>query len=166
MTTKSQVCIVALYSPKLSIWMLVGYQGYFRYALRMVITIKPMPWAKRASLYNHNRYSYCIWLFWANFGQLWPNFGPTLAQLWPNFGPTLVHLIHFVTGVGSSNLIYALTVVITFRNVLWPKVLGLYFQNWLFWADLVHLKAVKCWHHVSGTLEVLMTLKNMLRLKI
>ena len=37
---------------------------------------------------------------------------------------------------GSSNLIYALTVVITFRNVLWPKVLGIYFQKWLLWADL------------------------------
>ena len=37
-----------------------------------------------------------------------------LAQIWPN----LVQLTQFVAGVGSSNLIYALTVVITFRNVL------------------------------------------------
>ena len=53
--------------------------------------------AKSASLFDQNRYSYPIW---------------------PKFGPNLVHLTHFVTGVGSSNLIYALTVVITFRNVL------------------------------------------------
>ena len=44
------------------------------------------------------------------FGQ----FGPNMAQIWPN----LVQLTHFVTGVGSSNLTYALTVVINFRNVL------------------------------------------------
>jgi hypothetical protein len=98
-----------------------------------------------------------------------PLFWPYLAQIWPN----LVHLTHFVTGVGSSILIYALTVVITFRNVIWPKVLGLYFRNWLFWADLaqiwpnlVHLKTCKGWQYVSGALRVLMTLKNMLRLKI
>ena len=48
-------------------------------------------------------------------------------------------LTHFVTGVGSSNLIYALTVVITFRNVLWPKVSSLYFQSWLFWVDLAQV---------------------------
>ena len=39
------------------------------------------------------------------------NFGPILGQ----FGPNLAHC---VPGVGSSNLRYALTVVITFRNVL------------------------------------------------
>ena len=48
-------------------------------------------------------------------------------------------LTHFVTGVGSSNLIYALTVVITFRNVLWPKVSSLYFQSWLFWVNLAQV---------------------------
>ena len=54
------------------------------------------------------------------FSQLavWARFGPDLAKVWPRFGPNYVHLTHFVTGVGSSNLIYALTVVITFRNVL------------------------------------------------
>jgi hypothetical protein len=31
------------------------------------------------------KYSYPIWLFLANFG-----------QVWPKFGPTLVHLTHFV----------------------------------------------------------------------
>ena len=40
------------------------------------------------------------------FGQ----FGPNLAQF--------VQLTHFVTSVGSSNLTYALTVVINFRNIL------------------------------------------------
>ena len=60
--------------------------------------------AKSASLFDQNRYSYPIW----------PKFGQNLAQIWPN----LVQLTHFVAGVGSSNLIYALTVVITFRNVL------------------------------------------------
>ena len=30
-------------SPKLSIWMLVEYQGHFRYTLIVVIAIKPMP---------------------------------------------------------------------------------------------------------------------------
>ena len=48
---------------------------------------------KSASLFYQNRYSYPIW-------------------------PNLVQLIRFDAGVGSSNLIYALTVVITFRNVL------------------------------------------------
>jgi hypothetical protein len=107
-----------------------------------------------------------------------------LGPIWPNFGPTLVHLIHFVTGVGSSNLIYALTVVIIFRNVLRVKVSGFYFQNWLFgpdlaqlwpnfgptlaqlWPNLVHLKACKGRHYISSALEVLITLKNMLRLNI
>ena len=133
-------------STKLSIWMLVEYQGHFRYTLRVVIAIKPMPWAKRASLYNQNRYSYdfllsetyCEQKFWVSIFQNWP-FGPDLAKVWPRFGPNYVHLTHFVTGVGSSNLIYALTVVITFRNVLWPKVSGLYFQNWLLWADLAQI---------------------------
>ena len=49
---------------------------------------------------------------------VWARFGPDLAKVWPRFGPNYVHLTHFVTGVGSSNLIYALTVVITFRNLL------------------------------------------------
>ena len=62
-------------------------------------------------------------------------FGPNLAKTWSN----LVQLTHFVAGVGSSNFIYALTVVITFRNILLPKVLGLYFQSWLFWADLAQI---------------------------
>ena len=55
---------------------------------------------KSASLFDQNRYSYQIW--------------PIMAQIWLN----LVQLTLFVAGVGSSNLIYALTVVITFRNVL------------------------------------------------
>ena len=104
-------------SPKLSIWMLVEYQGHFRYTLR---AIKPKPWAKRSSLYNHNRYSYCIWIIWPILAQ---QLGPILAQL----GPILAH---FVTGVGSSNL----TVMITFRNVLWAKVLGFYFSKLAVWA--------------------------------
>ena len=171
-------------SPKLSIWMLLEYQAHFRYTLRVVIAIKPMPWAKRASLYNHNRYSYCIWIFWPIFAQqvgpilaqlcpilahfvtgvgsrnltmvitfrnvlwakvsgfyfsklaVWARFGPDLAKVWPRFGPNYVHMTHFVTGVGSSNLIYALTVAITFRNVLWVEVSGFYFTNWLFGPDL------------------------------
>ena len=52
--------------------------------------------AKSASLFDQNRYSYPIW------------------PIWPN----LVQLTHFAAGVVSSNLIYALTVVITFRNIL------------------------------------------------
>ena len=59
-----------------------------------------------------------------------------LGQIWPKFGPNSVHLTHFVTGVGSSYLINALTVVITFRNVLWVEVSGFYFINWLFGPDL------------------------------
>ena len=105
---KSQVHTLALpYSPQLFIWMLVGSQSNFRYTLREVKTYKSMPLAKSASLYDQNGYSYPIW-------PIWPKVGPKLAQSWPN----LVQLTHFVTGVGSSNLIYALTVVITFRNVL------------------------------------------------
>ena len=34
------------------------------------------------------------------------------------------------------------------------------------WPNLVHLKTCKDCHNVSGALGVLMTLKNMLRLKI
>ena len=111
---------------------------------------------------------------------LWLNhFGPT-------FGPILVQLTHFVTGVSSNksnNLMYALVVVSILKNVQWAKVLGLYFKNWLFgpnlaqiwpnlaqfgpiWPNLVHIKACNGWHHVSSALEVLMTFKNMLRLKI
>ena len=49
--------------------------------------------------------------FFESHGQL-----QSAADLMPAL--TYVHLTHFVTGVGSSNLIYGLTVVITFRNVL------------------------------------------------
>ena len=116
---KSQVRTLALpYSPQLFIWMLVGSQSNFRYTLREVKTYKSMPLTKSASLYDQNGYSYPIWPIWPKVGpklaQSWPKVGPKLAQSWPN----LVQLTHFVTGVGSSNLIYALTVVITFRNVL------------------------------------------------
>ena len=144
----------------------VGYQGHFRYALRVVITIKSMPWTKKVYLYNQKRYFYPIWgfgLILANFGliwplmwpkfdlnltQIWPKFDPnlssllsklavfaqsglTLAQIWPN----LIYLTYFVTDAGSSNWIYALTLVIILRNVkfwvstfkigcfgtIWPK---------------------------------------------
>ena len=68
---------------------------------------------------------------------------------------------------------YALVVVSILKNVQCAKVSGLYFKNWLFgpnlaqiWPNLVHLKACKGWHHVSSALEVLMTFKKMLRLKI
>ena len=73
---------------------------------------------------------------------LWPKVTGSLLSklaLLAKFGPNLVHLAHFVSGVGSSNLIYALSVVITFRNVLWPKVSSLYFQSWLFWVDLAQV---------------------------
>ena len=42
----------------------------------------------------------------------------SFGQIWPKFDPNLVHLAHFVSGVGSINLIYVLAVVITFRNLL------------------------------------------------
>jgi hypothetical protein len=205
LTPKYQVSTVVLpYSPQFSIWMLVGSQGNFWYTPRVVITFKSLPWVKSASLLDQNpiqlgpnlvhlthfvtgvgsgnlKYALTVVITFINV--LWPTvsglyfqnwlFWPNLAQIWPKFDPTLVHLTHFVTGVGSSNLIYSLTVVITFRNILRPKVSGLYFQNWLFgsdlaqiWPNLVLLKACKGWHYVSSALEVLMTLKNMLRLKI
>ena len=54
------------------------------------------------------------WVLLSNyFGQFW-QFLANFSLIWPKFDPTLVHLTHFVTGVGSSNLIYALTVVIIF----------------------------------------------------
>ena len=34
------------------------------------------------------------------------------------------------------------------------------------WPNLVHLKTSKDWHYVSDALRVLMTLKNILRLKM
>ena len=53
----------------------------------------------------------------------WSNhFGPTLV-------PILVHLTHFVTGVSSNNLMYALVVVSILKNVQYAKVSGFYFQN-------------------------------------
>ena len=68
---------------------------------------------------------------------------------------------------------YALVVVSILKNIQLAKVAGLYFQNLLFgpdlaqiWPNLVHIKACKGLHHVSSALEVLMTFKNMLRLKI
>ena len=85
---KSQVCIVARYSPKLSILMLVGSlqicpegghnnQNY-------VLSLK-------ASLYHQNRYSYPIGHFWANWALL-GQLGSILAQqlthfwsTWPKF---------------------------------------------------------------------------------
>ena len=71
-----------------------------------------LPWAKRAGLYNQNRYSYWIWIF-----------GPILVQLGPILAQLGSILAHFVTGVGSSKL----TLVITFRNVLWEKILRFLF---------------------------------------
>ena len=77
---------------------------------------------------------------WPRFGpdldQIWPRFGPDLAKVWPRFSPNYVHLTHFVTGLGSSNLIYALTVVITFRSLLGVEASGFYFIDWLFGPDL------------------------------
>jgi hypothetical protein len=74
------------------------------------------------------------------------SFGP-IWTIWPNF----------VTSVGSSNLIYALIVVITFSIILCPKVKGIYFQNWLFWPNLapiwpnlVHLKGPALCQWCSG----------------
>ena len=49
--------------------------------------------------------------------------------VWARFGPNLVNLTHFVNGVGSSNLRCALTVVITFRNVLRVKI-GCFGRIW------------------------------------
>ena len=77
-------------SPKLSIWMLVGYQGHFKY------TLEPKGQVFTITIGTP--------IAFGSFGQFWPN---NLAQFWPN-------LAHFVTGVGSSNL----TVVNTFRNVV------------------------------------------------
>ena len=118
----------------------------------MFIIWKNRQIAKLLGLYDRN------WLFW-----------PDLAQIWPN----LVHLTYFGTGAGSKKLMYALTVVIIFRNVLLVKVSGLYFQNWLFrpnlapiWPNLVHLKTCKGCHHVSGALEVVFTFKNINRNQI
>ena len=93
------------------------------YALTVVITFRNVLWVKMSGFY---------------FSKLavWARFGPDLAKVWPRFGPNYVHMTHFVTGVGSSNLIYALTVAITFRNLLWVEVSGFYFTNWLFGPDL------------------------------
>ena len=80
----------------------VGYQGHFRYTLRVVIAIKPMPWAKRASLYNHNRYSYCIWIFWPN--NLAQQFGPILAQLGLQFVQVLTPFVGNFSIVWNGNV--------------------------------------------------------------
>ena len=95
-----------------------------------------LPWAKRAGLYNQNRYSYWIWIF----GPILVQLGPILVQL----GPILAH---FVTGVGLSNL----TVMITFRNVLRAKVSGFYFSKLAVWArfgpDLAQIMSI--WPNLS-----------------
>ena len=118
----------------------------------MFITRKNRQIAKILGFYDQ------YWLFW-----------PNLALIWP----TLIHLTYFVTGAGSKKLIYVLTVVIIFRNVLLVKVLGLYFQNWLFkpnlaqiWPNLVHLKTWKGCHHVCSALEIVFTFKNINRNQI
>ena len=97
--------------------------------LTVVITFRNVLWAKVLGFY---------------FSKLavWARFGPDLAKVWPRFGPNYVHMTHFVTGVGSSNLIYALTVAITFRNLLWVEVLGFYFIDWLFGPDLAQIWVV------------------------
>ena len=88
----------------------------------MFITWKNRQIAKLLGLYDQN------WLFW-----------PDLAQICPN----LVHLTYFGTAAGSKKLMYALTVVIIFRNVLLVKVSGLYFQNWLFRPNLAQFGPFK-----------------------
>ena len=120
----------------------VGYQGHFRYALRVVITIKSMPWTKKVYLYNQKRYFYPIWgfgLILANFGLIWPlmwpRFDPNLTQIWPKsqlstfkigcfcpiwpyVGPNLTQFDLFdLFCHWSSDWIYALTLVIILRNV-------------------------------------------------
>jgi hypothetical protein len=40
-----------------------------------------------------------------------------LNHFGPTFGPILVQLTHFVTGVSSNNLMYALVVVSILKNV-------------------------------------------------
>ena len=82
----------------------------------------------KASLYDQNRYSYPIGLFWANLAQIWP-------KNWPNFGP----LDKIFTGVSSNNLMYALVVVSILKNIQWAKVSGLFFKNWLFGPDLAQI---------------------------
>ena len=68
-------------SPKLSIWMLVGYQGHFKYTLRVVIAIKPMPKGEVSTITIGTPIAF------GSFGQFWPNnlaqFWPNLAQSWP-----------------------------------------------------------------------------------
>ena len=108
---KSQVRIIALpYSPQVSIWMLVGSQGNFRYTLRVVITFKSIAWAKSASLYDQNRYSYPIGSDRALLGPIGLKFGPTID-------PILFHLTQIFTGVSSNNLMYPLVVVSILKNV-------------------------------------------------
>ena len=73
----------------------------------------------------------------------------------------------------APNLLCHTKIYLDIVHIQWAKVSGLYFKNWLFgpdlaqiWPNLVHIKACKDWHHVSSALEVLMTFKNLLRLKI
>ena len=74
-----------------------------------------------------------------------------LGQIWPRFGPNYVHLTHFVTGVGSSNLKYALTVDY-FQKCTMSQSHGFLLSKLVvlagfgpklarIWANLVHLKA-------------------------
>ena len=63
-----------------------------------------------ASLYDQNRYSYPIGSNRALLGPIGLKFGPTID-------PILVHLTQISTGVGSNNIMYALVVVSTLKNV-------------------------------------------------
>ena len=60
------------------------------------------------------------------------------------FDPILVQLTHFVTGVSSNNIMYALVAVNILKNLQLAKVSGLYFQNCLFWTDLVQILPKFC----------------------
>ena len=77
----SKLVVLAGFGPNLTqIWPNLAHLKAWK-GWHYVIPIKPMPWAKRASLYNHNWYFSWIWLCWTNFGQFWPD----LAQIWPIF---------------------------------------------------------------------------------
>ena len=135
----------------------VGYQGHFRYALRVVITIKSMPWTKKVYLYNQKRYFYPIWgfgLILANFGLIWP-------LMWPKFDPNLTQIsaLYFQNWLFLPNLalrwpkfdpiwsIWLILSLIKWLDICTDvsdyfekrKVLGLYFQNWLFWHNLAQI---------------------------
>ena len=127
-----------------------------------IIHLTPKPQvqidAKSASVFDQNRYSYPIWPVWPNLAL----FGPIDPFCcWCS-------VKQFDICTDSGNYFQKRTMSQSLGSLLLKlAVVGRFDPNLAqIWPNLVHLKTSKDWHYVIGALRVLMTLKNILRLKI